>query len=68
MVELSKVEVLHPGGVVTREQVAAFSAMEAQILESIAAARAAGVPQGLIVAVLHGQAHLHTSLMIGAAQ
>lgn len=67
MAELNEVSVLHPGGVVTRDQVAAFQAMEAQILEAIAAARTAGVPQGLIVAVLHGQAHMHTNIMIGAA-
>jgi len=65
--QASKVAVLHAGGVVSRDQVEAFKAMEAQIIQAIAGAYAAGVPRGLVVALLHGQAHLHTSQMIGEA-
>lgn len=64
----SGVAVLHAGGVVSRDQVEAFKVMEAAIIQAIATAYAAGVPRGLVVALLHGQAHLHTYQMIGAAQ
>ncbi len=52
-----------PGGVFSREQVAAFEAFEAAFLSAIADAKGAGVPQGLIVAILHGHATRETLMM-----
>jgi hypothetical protein len=59
------VPILHPGGVVTRDQQQQLIDMERTILDAISAAKAAGVPQGLIVAVVHAQATIQTDQLIG---
>lgn len=61
------VSVLSPGGVVTREQQRSLAAMESDALGAIAMAKRAGVPQGLIVAMLHAIALQETQAMIDAA-
>ncbi len=53
------------GGVVTRDQQEALITLEATVMQAIQGAQDAGVPQGLIVAVLHGHAHQQTAIMIG---
>lgn len=58
-------EIRHfPGGVVTREQQAELHALEASILQAIQKAKDVGVPQGLIVAIMHAHALLQTTAMI----
>lgn len=56
-----------PGGVVSPVQVAAFNALEAALLDAITAAKDVGVPQGFIVALLHGHALQQTQTMIDRA-
>jgi len=48
----------------TPEQRRAFEQADVQIVEAINAAKDAGVAQGLIVAMLHGHAHMQTSAMV----
>lgn len=40
--------------------------LDAAIAKAIDAAKAAGLPQGLVVAILHGQAHAQTHEMVKA--
>ncbi|VVP89763.1 hypothetical protein PS918_03118 [Pseudomonas fluorescens] len=42
----------------------AVTELDATIAKAIDAAKAAGLPQGLIVAVLHGHAQLQTNIMM----
>lgn len=58
------VEQVFPGGVVTREQQNELIACDDAILLAVKRAKASGVPQGLIVALLHGHAHAQTARMI----
>lgn len=39
--------------------------LDSAIAKAIGTAKAAGLPQGIIVAVLHGQAHSQTAIMVG---
>lgn len=39
--------------------------LDSAITKAIDTAKAAGLPQGIIVAVLHGQAHSQTAIMVG---
>ncbi|MGY2173904.1 hypothetical protein [Pseudomonas azotoformans] len=39
--------------------------LDSAIAKAIDAAKAAGFPQRIIVAVLHGQAHSQTAIMVG---
>jgi len=43
----------------------AVTELDAAIAKAIDAAKAAGLPQGLVVAVLHGQTHSQTAIMVG---
>lgn len=52
-----------PGGIVTREQQEELRVCDPAIVRAVVAAREAGVPQGLIVALLHG--HAETARMVG---
>lgn len=54
-------------GAMTPERWQAFHALEAALLDGLAAAKEAGVAQGLIVALLHGHAHQQTAAMVDAA-
>jgi hypothetical protein len=47
------------------ELVQAIDDMDAGIRKAIDEAKAAGLPQGMIVALLHGQAHSQTAMMVG---
>lgn len=38
--------------------------LDSAIAKAIDTAKAAGLPQGIIVAVLHGQAHSQTAIMV----
>jgi len=58
---------LFPGGVVSREQHQAMHDFDRDIARCIDAAKAGDVPQGLIVALLHGHAHQQTAEMVGLA-
>lgn len=40
--------------------------LDAAVAKAIDAAKAAGLPQGLVVAILHGQAHAQTYEMVKA--
>lgn len=53
------------GGIVTRDEQAAFFEMDKKLRDAIDCAKAAGVPQGFIVAVLYGYAQQQTNLMLG---
>jgi hypothetical protein len=39
--------------------------LDSAIAKAIDTAKTAGLPQGIIVAVLHGQAHSQTAIMVG---
>ena len=43
----------------------AVADLDSAIAKAIDAAKAAGLPQGSVVAVLHGQAHSQTATMVG---
>lgn len=45
---------------------AAVSALDKAIADAVDAAKAAGLPQGLIVAILQGQAHAETARMVSS--
>ena len=44
----------------------ALTALDSAIAKAIDAAKAAGLPQGIVVASLHGHAHAQTHLMVTA--
>ncbi|NAN50839.1 hypothetical protein EX349_06485 [Pseudomonas protegens] len=44
----------------------ALTELDSAIVKAIDAAQAAGLPQGLIVAELHGHAHAQTHIMVKA--
>lgn len=56
-----------PGGVVSPDQVAAVNDLDACLLMAITSAKDVGVPQGFIVALLHGHAAQETQIMIDRA-
>jgi hypothetical protein len=43
----------------------AIADLDSVIAKAIDAAKGAGLPQGLVVAVLHGHAHSETARMVG---
>lgn len=45
--------------------VAATNALDSALTKAIDAAKEAGLPQGLLVAILHGHAHAETRKMVG---
>jgi len=55
---------LFPGGVVSLEQQEAMHELDREIAAAIDAAKSVGVPQALIVALLHGHAHTQTEMMM----
>ncbi|MNE87128.1 hypothetical protein D3C80_1842920 [compost metagenome] len=44
--------------------VGATNALDAALIKAIDEAKAAGLPQGLVVAILHGHAHAETHRMV----
>lgn len=53
--------------VMTMTQKRQYEQMEQRILEAVSEAKGAGIPQGLIVALLHGYANHETSVMMDDA-
>lgn len=51
-------------GAMTPEQTRAFRACDAAMVTALDAAKASGVAQGLLVALLHGHAHRETHAMM----
>ncbi len=62
---MSDIATLYPGGVVSLAQQRAFVSLDSTMSEALVDAKNAGVPQGLIVALLHGLAAHETNIMIG---
>jgi hypothetical protein len=46
--------------------VAATNAFDSALIKAIDTAKEAGLPQGLIAAILHGQAHAETHKMVSS--
>lgn len=44
--------------------VSAINALDAAVIKAIGEVKAAGLPQGLIVAILHGHTHAETHRMV----
>jgi hypothetical protein len=61
---MSNVTRLHHALPLPADVVAATNALDAAVVKAIAEAKDAGLPQGLIVAVLHGHAHAETCRMV----
>lgn len=61
---MNNVTTLSAGGLVTRDQQAAFIDMDKSISQAIDLAKRAGVPQGLVVAALAGHLHVQTHRMV----
>lgn len=52
-------------GQMSAEQINQFRQMDEAIRAAVDQAKAAGVPQGLVVSVLHAHAHKQTAEMVG---
>ena len=61
---MNNVTRLHHALTLGTEVVQAINDLDAGIRKAIDAAKAAGLPQGLIVALLHGLAHSETAMMV----
>ncbi|EJM09756.1 hypothetical protein PMI21_05488 [Pseudomonas sp. GM18] len=61
---MSNVTRLHHALPLSPEIVEAINEMDEGLRKAIDTAKAAGLPQGLIVALLHGLAHSQTSIMV----
>lgn len=61
---MSNVTRLHHALPLSPEIVKAINEMDESLRKVIDNAKAAGMPQGLIVALLHGQAHSETARMV----
>ena len=44
----------------------ALTDLDSAIAKAVDAARSAGLPQGIVVAILHGQAHAETARMVSS--
>lgn len=62
---MSDIATLYPGGVVSPAQQRAFVSLDSTISQALTEAKNTGVPQGLIVALLHGHAAHETNIMVG---
>lgn len=60
---MSNVTRLHHALSLPTDVVSAINALDATVIKAIDEAKAAGLPQGLIVAILHGHAHAETRRM-----
>ncbi|MFL8988667.1 hypothetical protein Q8X48_13090 [Pseudomonas sp. QLc11A] len=63
---MSNVTRLHHALPLSNDINKALTELDSAIAKAIDAAKAAGLPQGLIVAELHGHAHAQTHLMVKA--
>lgn len=61
---MSNVTRLHHALPMGQEINAAISSLDKAIADAVDAAKAAGLPQGLIVGLLHGHAHVQTLKMV----
>lgn len=61
---MSNVTRLHHVLPLPADVVVATNALEAALIKAIDAAKEAGLPQGLLVAILHGHAHAETHRMV----
>lgn len=61
---MTNVTRLHHALPLSADLVKAINDMDASLRKAIDDAKAAGLPQGLIVALLHGHAHSQTHLMV----
>lgn len=55
---------LHPGGVVTREQIDAVQRFEVEMQSAIERVKETGAPQGFVVALLHAFAARETQALV----
>lgn len=62
---MSNVTRLHHARQLPPDVGAAIKDLDDALVSAIKAAKAAGLPQGLIVAALHGHAHSETAKMVG---
>ena len=61
---MSNVTRLHHALPLSPAIVKAIKEMDESLRKAIDDAKAAGMPQGLVVALLHGQAHSQTAIMV----
>ncbi|MCO7515724.1 hypothetical protein NJF44_10625 [Pseudomonas guariconensis] len=61
---MTNVTRLHHALSLSPEVVAALNELDGSLIKAIAEAKAAGLPQGLIVSLLHGHAHAETHKMV----
>ena len=62
---MSNVTRLHHALPLPTDVGAAVKELDDALVQAIKAAKAAGLPQGLIVSLLHGHAHYQTGIMVG---
>ncbi|MFJ1573006.1 hypothetical protein ACIOAU_15700 [Pseudomonas sp. NPDC088322] len=61
---MSKVSRLHHALPLSPEVVAAVNALDASLIAAVDEAKKSGLPQGMIVALLHGHAHAETHKLV----
>lgn len=61
---MNNVTRLHHALPLPADVVAATNALDSVLIKAIDAAEEAGLPQGLLVAILHGHAHAETHRMV----
>lgn len=62
---MSKVTRLHHALPLPADVVVATNALDSALIKAIDAAKEAGLPQGLLVAILHGHTYAETRKMVG---
>lgn len=63
---MSNITRLHHALPLPADVVSAINGLDASLIKAIDEAKAAGLPQGMIVALLHGHAHAETHKMISS--
>jgi hypothetical protein len=63
---MSKVTRLHHALPMSQDINKALVELDSAIAKAVDAAKAAGLPQGVVVAILHGQAHAETARMVSS--
>ncbi|MDD1958968.1 hypothetical protein NP534_02515 [Pseudomonas sp. 39004] len=61
---MSNVTRLHHALPLSADVAAATNALDTAVAKAVDEAKAAGLPQGLLVAILHGHAHAETHRMV----
>lgn len=62
---MTNVTRLHHALPLPHEVAQALKELDAALCRAVDAAKAAGLPQGLIVSLLHGHSHMQTAIMVG---